>query len=432
MQLFVAILTLWLCPPAHAETEIIVIPKGGHYKLPAPQGQRVFVSQGKTLKVVEGGSHVALIGKKTGQSIVTVGDRQHRVQIIDPLDHDLYLKFSALTQNFMGLKVNIQNEQVAITGRLHRWQDWLKLSALQPSREYLFLAEVDSDVRGPAQNHFRELFLQHQLPPPEILWTPPISVQVPKLDPERLAKAQTLIQPYGLKLQMNDRQLDLAPLVRVQIIVAEVNRSHHQQLGLEWPGTYSAKVLPKTFQPQEIMVSLRALEQQGHGQILASPNLLSRSGAKAEFLAGGEFPIKIVGFGSRDVVWKKHGILLSIKPQADRDGRMSIEIETEVSTIDPGQTVDGLPGLRTNRIASHFDVRTPATIALSGLLKQELGKSQNGWPGLGQIPILGRLFSSEDYINKRSELVVFVTPTLVENTADKVQMPQHWNNTDGL
>ena len=156
----------------------------------------------------------------------------------------------------------------------------------------------------------------------------------------------------------------------------------------------------------------------GAGKVLASPNLLCRSGKEAEFFAGGEFPIKVKSFGSQDVIWKRYGVILKVKPRADAQGQMSIAIQTEVSTLDQSVAVDGVPGILANRIESHFDLRRPRTIALSGLFKHETGNSTSGLPGLARIPILGKLFGSEDWMDHKTELVIFVTPEVLPPEKD--------------
>lgn len=186
------------------------------------------------------------------------------------------------------------------------------------------------------------------------------------------------------------------------------------------------QVLPQTLSPSQIMVELQALESEGHGQIFANPTLIARSGSEAEFLAGGEFPIRLVGFGSRNVEWKKHGVLLKFKPLADHSGNMSIEVTTELSVVDPASSVDGIPGLKTNRIQSHFDIHGSRTIALSGLIRRDLARSFEGLPGLQRIPILGELFKSRNFNKGHSELFVFVTPEVISPTTiqDPLQLPK--------
>jgi pilus assembly protein CpaC len=95
---------------------------------------------------------------------------------------------------------------------------------------------------------------------------------------------------------------------------------------------------------------------------------------------------------------------------------MSIYMETEVSALDPSTSVDGIPGLFTNRIQSHFDLEQSKTIVLSGLIKSDQSKVTQGIPGLSRLPILGTLFSSQDFRDNKTELLVFVTPEVVSQS----------------
>lgn len=85
--------------------------------------------------------------------------------------------------------------------------------------------------------------------------------------------------------------------------------------------------------------------------------------------------------------------------------------------LDPSHSIDGIPGLLSNRIESHFDLKKSRTIALSGLLKNEWFHNSAGLPWLSQIPILGYLFSSKEYKNNETELVIFVTPEVIQPEA---------------
>jgi pilus assembly protein CpaC len=150
--------------------------------------------------------------------------------------------------------------------------------------------------------------------------------------------------------------------------------------------------------------------------------LLCRSGKEAEFMAGGEFPVKVSSFRSSEVVWKSYGIRLHVKPLADVSGRMSIAIETEVSELDEShKTDDQIPGLFTNKMQTHFDLTRSRTIALSGLIKSGQSRHSSGLPGLSSLPILGPLFSSQEFKDEQSELVIFVTPEVMKADDDALE-----------
>ena len=159
---------------------------------------------------------------------------------------------------------------------------------------------------------------------------------------------------------------------------------------------------------------LNALIQKGKGAILAEPQLTARSGSEAKFVAGGEIPYGVSSLSGTTVVYKEYGIRLSITPTVDRDGRIRASVSAEVSSIDPANSNQYGPALLTRRTETNFNVLGGQTMVLSGLLSREQREDVNKVPLLGDIPVLGALFRSKNFVDKETELVVFVTPTVVD------------------
>ena len=166
---------------------------------------------------------------------------------------------------------------------------------------------------------------------------------------------------------------------------------------------------------------LNLLEQNGTAAILAEPQLSTRSGYKASFLAGGEFPYSVSNLNGVTIVFKPYGIKLEIEPKVGRNGVIRAEIDSEVSSLDTSVSSVGGPALLTRRTKTEFNVRTGETIVLSGLLQRTTGTDIDKVPLLGDIPVLGALFRSKRFQNKETELVVFVTPTIVDARAPGLQ-----------
>ena len=164
-----------------------------------------------------------------------------------------------------------------------------------------------------------------------------------------------------------------------------------------------------------LSAQLNALEQNGTASILAEPQLSTRSGYKASFLAGGEVPYSIATVNGVTVQFKPYGIKLDIEPRVGRNGIVRAIIESEVSSIDASFTTSGGPGLLTRRTKTEFNVRQGETIVLSGLLQRNTSTDIDKVPFLGNLPVLGALFRSRRFQNKETELVVFVTPTIVDS-----------------
>jgi len=160
---------------------------------------------------------------------------------------------------------------------------------------------------------------------------------------------------------------------------------------------------------------IKYLESTGDAVTLAEPNLSCVNGGEAKFLAGGEIPYPVTGAnGQVNVEFKEYGIKLDISPQVDGSGNIYTKILTEVSQVDPSTTVLDVPGLITRRTETEVNVIAGQTIVISGLLNAENSTDYSKVKGLADMPILGALFRSKAYRNQLTELVVFVSPEVIE------------------
>ncbi|MDN5844401.1 MAG: type II and III secretion system protein family protein [Alcaligenaceae bacterium] len=170
---------------------------------------------------------------------------------------------------------------------------------------------------------------------------------------------------------------------------------------------------------RSIQAMLDVLDEEGMISILAEPNLTAVSGETASFLAGGEFPIPVKqDEDSMTVEFKPFGVALDFTPTVLSDDRISIKVRPEISELDPNNSIvmEGLviPGLTVRRVETTVEMASGQSFAIGGLLQNNIRDISSQIPGLGRIPVLGKLFSSSDYQNNKSELVVIVTPYLVK------------------
>ncbi len=165
---------------------------------------------------------------------------------------------------------------------------------------------------------------------------------------------------------------------------------------------------------------LNLLSKEGKASILAEPQLSTRSGSKAKFVAGGEIPYSVRTNDGIVVQFKSYGIKLDILPKVDHQGVIRAAISAEVSTVDKSIETAGGPALLTRKTETEFNVRAGETIVLAGLLQRDISTDVDKVPLLGDLPFLGAAFRSKRYQNKETELVVFVTPTLIQATSPVV------------
>ena len=178
-----------------------------------------------------------------------------------------------------------------------------------------------------------------------------------------------------------------------------------------------------------VQTVLRALEEDGLLHTLAEPNLTAISGETANFLAGGEFPIPIAQqLGTISVEFKKFGIGLAFTPVVMSEGRISLKVSTEVSELsNQGAVVLSnitIPALKVRRAETVVELPSGGSLVMAGLLSDQSKQALSGYPGLKNLPVLGTLFRSRDFLKDETELVVLVTPYVVKPSArEKLAQP---------
>jgi pilus assembly protein CpaC len=185
-----------------------------------------------------------------------------------------------------------------------------------------------------------------------------------------------------------------------------------------------------------VTATLRAMESAGVVRTLAEPNLTAISGESATFISGGEFPIPTgvtcqtttsgaIGQCVQTVSFKKFGISLNFTPVVLTEGRISLRVMTEVSEVSTENALTGgaggttIPSIKTRRAETTLEIPSGGAMAMAGLIQDQTKQAINGMPGLMQLPILGSLFRSRDFVNSQTELMVLVTPYVVRAVAQK-------------
>ena len=158
-----------------------------------------------------------------------------------------------------------------------------------------------------------------------------------------------------------------------------------------------------------------ALSRKGEAVILAQPQLLTRSGSTANFLAGGEVPYSSTDKDGRvNTFFKKYGVSLNITPQANGRDTVRSSIEIEVSSVDPTIMLPNGPAMRVRRASTEFNVRSGQTLILGGFISREKSRDWEGLPGVSDTSILRHVFGSERTSERHTELAILVTPHIVD------------------
>ncbi len=234
-----------------------------------------------------------------------------------------------------------------------------------------------------------------------------------------------------------------AQQVMLKVTIAEVQREVVQQLGIDLDASFNAGGLTTSLintpglggasnvvasnnavvgidvGPVSIEATLNALERRGALRTLAEPTLTALSGQEAQFLAGGEFPVP-VGVDGNQIVFefKRFGVDLTFTPTVHSNNLISLTVNTTVSepTTEGGFSAGGVTIPATKERTARTSVQLPSggTLAIAGLIQETLKQQFNQLPGIGNVPILGALFRSRDFIRSQTELLILVTPYLTE------------------
>ena len=284
------------------------------------------------------------------------------------------------------------------------------------------------------------------------------------------ALADTAVKLAGLYSKEVANALTVSPdhpkQVRLKVRILEVDRSKADQLGINLfnPGgntsflastttsqysstaTYSSNGTGSgsltTTDPLNFLLyssklnlgaTVKDLESKQVLQILAEPTITTISGKTADFLSGGEFPFPMLQPGANGgsvvtITFRQYGVKLEFTPIVNEDGSIRLKVAPEVSSLDytNAVTIDGytIPALATRRAETEVELRSDQSFAISGLLDQRTTDIMSKTPGVANIPILGTLFKSKNVNHATTELVVVVTPTLVNPLTDTAEPRQ--------
>ncbi|UPJ62510.1 type II and III secretion system protein family protein [Bradyrhizobium sp. 191] len=253
--------------------------------------------------------------------------------------------------------------------------------------------------------------------------------------------------------------------VMLKVVVGEVRRDIVKQLGVDLSASLNAGTAVVNFNNSNpfsisggplvssnglgvtglakgvatVNATMRAMESAGVMRTLAEPSLTAISGESATFIAGGEFPIPagyscdpVTHVCTTQITYKKFGISLNFTPVVLSEGRISLRVMTEVSelssqnaisvtqAVSAGQTSSiTIPSIQTRRAETTLEIPSGGSMAMAGLIQQQTKQAINGLPGVDQLPIIGALFRSQDFVNNETELMVIVTPYVVRAVAQK-------------
>ncbi len=260
-------------------------------------------------------------------------------------------------------------------------------------------------------------------------------------DQYQKARAEKIASAYGDKV-VNLLEIVKPVQVKIEAKIVEINRQKTQKLGLKYfsgsdpstPGTgifFGGQSQVNTLSPNTfgnlgtfapINAQLDLMVQNGYAKLLSQPNMVTLSGDKASMLVGGQIPIPVSNMnGAVSIEWKDYGVKLEITPEASLDGTITSKIKAEVSAVEwdsthriPITASSSIPPIRTRKAETSIALLSGQTMAVGGLISNDITRDVTKIPFLGDLPVLGQLFRSTSFVRGETELIILVSPTIVD------------------
>jgi len=250
------------------------------------------------------------------------------------------------------------------------------------------------------------------------------------------------LPPFLDKIERILAEIDREPRqIMIEAKILEISLTDNQSYGLNWSYLFSHhggtgtigtqglanKLVPGLFgqySNSNVELVLSALKERGRLRTISTPKLLAMEGFEAESIVGANIGYRVTTtvnlVTSESIEFLETGIILRVTPTIDRSGRIMLEIHPEVSTGVVSD--DGIPSKSTTQVTTRMLVPSGKTVFLGGLIKHSINSTREGVPGLGDLPFIGNLFSNDANSITSTEIVVLITPTIVEFVAETPEL----------
>lgn len=434
-----------------AQDNVVNLGVGKQQVLNIPGMQRVSIADSSVAEVRNVGSNQLLItGVSDGRTSLLVwqnnGQRRSYLVVVRKQDPDeVSAEIRRLLGDIEGVTIRRVGDRIYLEGQAYTSQDAERIDevvALYPNVKSF--VKVAANAKKLVAQNLNSAFQKAGLKNVQATVVGATVFLEGSVESQAdLQKAELITKAIGEKVE-NLLTVGIKRMILSEVQFVEIRRNSRDRLGIRYPtditGSTGATVqifkdlFPGTFSEGSMGItagggsdfSVGFQNNDGYGRLLAQPKLVCASGEQAEFLAGGEVPIPLITNNQFTVEYKPYGIVLNIRPTADRNGNIQTEIEAEASEIDTSVSVSlggsvAVPGFRTRKVKTNVTVRHGETIVLSGVFSHDEQKNVSKIPGLGHIPVIGELFKNRGFDSTKRELVIFVKPRIVNPDSDQIK-----------
>ncbi len=464
LALAAATVTACLCPAqaALAQTRLISLSVGSSSIVPAPGMTRVAVGDGSVAGIVPTGNQLVINGKAPGRTTVAIwtrSDRQDYEIVVTEPSLDSVEQVIRQSLNIPGIAVSQSPGTIFVTGNV--------TSTTQQAHVNEVLARFDGFAKDKKVSIVNAVTIANPLG--DVNRAMSSDAGLSRVHVEADGKGNLVVSGAvhdraqaeaalgrvrsvaGTALASDGKIIDristeTTTQIAIKVSILEIDRTGLQQLGIrlqganpspnnpgvfdivppsitsiEGPGSSQigrALNLSPFFRLTRLAPTLDLIITSGHARVLSAPDLVTSPGQAASFLVGGEIPYAYsTGLGNTSIVFKEYGVKLDMTPTLLGDGTVQTKIAPEVSDLDfqSGITIAGyvVPALKTSRLKTDIVTHDGDSVVMGGLLRHIEQKNINKIPGLGDLPILGKLFRSTQYRTSETDVVFVMTPDVI-------------------
>lgn len=404
-----------LSNPAIAESTII-LGIGSTKTIDSSNDPQIYISNGLALKVKILGNKLLLIGKSKGHSELRLGDRKYQIQVTSKRSYHIYLELNKILENKLGLEVAMENFCPVIKGKVLKLEDWLELkrkfSVLKKPKNclltYAFQAKIESSIQNKVSSIIESISKFKNLRV-EIsdLGTLIVKSHKKKLDKSSLS----VLASYGLQpIYLEENEYNLS----FEIEMIAVGKKSLEDLGLNLSKTFIYNA-SKGLNKELLNARLNLLVQRGEYEKIIHAEILSSSMGLASFHSGGEIPIKINTENSSNVLWKKYGFLMKIKPKKSYSEKLLAKLDFEFSNIDSAAQGDQPPSIQKHELSNQVMLNLNQRNILLNFSHTGSKSGEESFSFLRGVPLVRDFFKSKNGILQNYYILLSIIPKKQEN-----------------
>jgi len=400
MRHLLFILSFLILHKAQGELAPFFIGRGEILEISVSHSATFLVGHQPLLQVSKKGGKAFLKGKKIGSTFLSVDGQKRKVHILGINDKATLNRLRLWQEGKRGPEIQFHRSQIYLKGRLLINRDLKDLQNHSFEKiNFKNAMDIKALDKRDVVAYLDQQLLDQGLDPGRWSFLPQWTHHLPESFEKKKKLYDKVLKDFGVTVELGTNFSVRKKRTRIKVYIVQTSEDFHRKVGVQPPTSVQGQVLFAESRPVingETQFSATAIEKNGWGKVVANPTLVVNNGEKAHFHSGGEYPIQNSNTFVAQVSWKKYGILLDALPTWLDNGRVNLNLKTEISFLDHSNSSrSGIPSLIKSELSSDFQLQEKQILLISGLVRSRRFQNKVGWPWLQQIPILSHLVSEK-------------------------------------